>query len=196
MKFKRLCMSFLIFLFTFTPVRANDTTRILLVSDQIPFVIIAELDGASMKVNMIPSNITLPLPDINNYPSALNSLDYTKNIDTLRQSLTTFYNKEIDHVVNIHIEQIAKELDLSLSDYKMSTMSGITDFFEQVSDKIHVSMIFHYKDYITSDMGISQYYDLYQLFRNDVKITYAYASYFIIDDLCLPLDNGLNIKRS
>lgn len=195
MKFKRLCISFLICLFTLIPVRASDTTRILLISDQIPFVIIAELEGSTMKVNMIPAKLTLPLPDVNNYPSALNTLDYTKNTDSLRGSLTEFYNKEIDHVVNIHAEEIANDLDLSISNYDMSTMTGITDFFEVVSDKIHVSMIFKYKDYITSDMGLSQYYDLYQLFRNDVTITYAYASYFMIDDLYLPLNNELNIKH-
>lgn len=194
MKIKQLVMTCMLLLCSMLPVRAETSQNIMLVSDQIPYIIVADLQDDTMQVNMIPSHITLPLPDVNQYPSALNTLDYTTRIETIRKTVSSFYDIPIDNVVNVHLDEIAKELNISLSDYDFSEMGDITAFFEQVADKVHISMVFNYSHYITSDMGLSSYYDIYTMFQEDVDITYAYASHFMVDDLCMPLDNCLKPK--
>lgn len=188
-----LCL-FLLFSQSF-PIQAASKQTILVISDDIPFVIIAEIKDREMQVNMIPSSLTLPLPDVNNYPSTLRSMDMKKHTDSIKNTVSNFYNKDIDHVVYVHMDNLAKDLELNLSEYDMKTMHGITSFFEAAKKNISASMIFKYQSYITSDMGLSQYYDLYKMFKDHVDISYAYASYLVIDDLYIPLDNKLQVQK-
>ena len=61
---------------------------------------------------------------------------------------------------------------------------------------LEMSMLFHYKNYITSDLSAMDYIRYYRrLHGKKLSITYAYMNYMDMEDASIPMDNQLHVRK-
>ncbi len=175
------------------PIQAKTSTSYLIVSEHIPYCIIADITDTKTTMYMIPTNLVIAKQkNTKDYKIQISS---NEDIPTLINQIQTVFHLEIDHYVYLQLQNIEKNLSVPYDETTFSTMHNLTSYFQQVKNAVSLSHIIHYKDYIISDLGISDYYTLFHLFKNNnVSIQYAYINHIIIDNDKIPLDTSFYIK--
>lgn len=177
------------------PIQANTQQHILILCEDLPYIIVADIqDDQHVQMNMIMSDISLPLLR-STIPTPLSSLQYSQNKETIKKSVEDFFSITINHTIVVHLDTLSKDVDLPYSSLSLQSIHDITKYFDKIVDKLDINMMFHYQDYIDSDMNISDYYHYYQIFKgNKVDIQYAYINYLKNDSYTIPLDNLFHLS--
>ena len=61
------------------------------------------------------------------------------------------YDVDYDHSIYLHMKTFSRDVGLTLPDTGLKTSGELVDFMHKASDKLEMSMLFHYKNYITSE---------------------------------------------
>lgn len=185
--FKKLYILFNIFIFSIIPIQSKSSYTYLIVSEHIPYCMVADITNYQMILYMIPTNLII---DKNSYTNndKLQISSYN-DIPTLINQIQTAFHLHINHYVYLQLQNIEKDFSLSYDASTFHSIHNLTNYFQQVKTKTSLSHIVHYKDYIISDLGISDYYQLFHLFKNNnISIQYAYINHVIIHNEKIPLE--------
>ncbi len=60
------------------------------------------------------------------------------------------------------MKTFSRDVGLTLPDTGLKTSGELVDFMHKASDKLEMSMLFHYKNYITSDLSAMDYIRYYR----------------------------------
>lgn len=94
------------------------------------------------------------------------------------------------------MKTFSRDVGLTLPDTGLKTSGELVDFMHKASDKLEMSMLFHYKNYITSDLSAMDYIRYYRrLHGKKLSITYAYMNYMDMEDASIPMDNQLHVRK-
>lgn len=190
---KKLYIILHIMLGSMLPVHAQTSTSYLIVNEQLPYYIIANITNNTITMHMIPANIIIAKQNKNTtYKLQLSTYE---DIFTLIPQLQTVFPISIDHYIYLHLEHLAQDFNTPYNNTTFSTMKNLTTYFHQIKNKISLSHLMRYKHYVTSDVSIQNYFTLFHTFQNDqLHIQYAYINYIILDDEKIPLDLSFYMK--
>lgn len=173
------------------PIQAKENKNILLVSDDLPYLIYVEvISEKKMRVNFIPLDIHIPITCASDYVAPLSSLKLQQNVSCAKDTVEQFFDVSIGKSVYLDVLAIANDTGVPYKASSFKTIGGITDFFAKVAKNMNISMILNYQNYITSDMSIKDYYDYYHMFKGKkIKIDYGYVNAMDTRAITIPLDN-------
>lgn len=196
MKIKKIICIIAISLLSVVPVQAKETEHILLLSEDLPYIIYADITSkSSITVNFIPVDIMLPLSCANTIAAPLSSLNLNESRSCVKDSIEHFFKLKIDHLVYLHLDTISTDTKISKNSYDFTKIDDLTAYFGKVSGKINMSMILNYQKYITSDLSLLDYYKYFKLTKQSVKIKYCYMKYILSDTSLIPMDNAFHLKK-
>lgn len=198
MKIKKILLVLLLFLVSMAPIQAKTKKGIMIFSKQLPYVIYAQVkDEQHMNVHFIPNEMRLPMVcELDEVVPIQHSNVYKKR-DCVQTSIERFFDIEADNYVYIHLDTIADTLDLPYKNKDFTKIGTITDYFAEVVKKLKPSMILHYGDYIESDLGVSDYYDYYKMFKGKkVSIDYSFVNLVYSENEAIPLDNTFYTSKA
>lgn len=195
MKLKKLFLTLSCVFLAFLPIQASTQPHILILCEDLPYIIIADvLDEQSVQMNMVASDIVLPM-FANKLPTTVSSQNYSQDKETIKKSIEDFFSISIRNTIVVNLDTLSKDVDLPYNSTTFHSLHDITNYFDKVVDELDISMIFHYQNYIESDMNLSDYYHYYQIFKdNNVDIQYAYMNYLKSDSFSIPLDNLFHLS--
>ena len=160
MKLKKITLILFLFLFTTLPLKAKVNKSILIASKQLPYIMQVEVqDEKHMRVNFISRELAIPNACVLHEVTPLKKIDLKTDFSCMKENVETFFNIQSDRYVYIHLNRIAKDLDLPYTTIDFHKLSNITDYFSNVIKEMDLSTILHYKTYIESDLDLGDYYD-------------------------------------
>lgn len=196
MKIKKIILSLSLMMLTLTPVKASCVERLLLLSKDLPYLIYVErLSETKITVNLIPADLQIPLSCAGDTPAALSSLDFENNTECVRQSIEQFLAVKFTDTVYLHMDRISNDTGVSMKDIDFRSLKELTAFFAKVAKNADISMILNYRQYITSDLSLSDYYSYYKASRKKLQISYGFMNYMEVDHHLLPMDNLIHIRK-
>lgn len=197
MKTKKILLSLLLCILCITPVHASSAQQILLLSKDLPYAFLINItDDDQIQIKFIPNNVTLPIACVANNAATLRSLDFEKQEDCVKESITNFYQTDIDHVAILHMDTLSDDFNMDMLAYDFMTIDGMSKYFQTIAKKVKLSDMTHYKDYIDSDISLGRYYSLYKTFtKKKVSPAYGYGNYLVNEQRLLPMDNNFTIKK-
>lgn len=197
MKTKKILLSLLLCILCITPVQAASAQQILLLSKDLPYAFLITIDtDDQIQIKFIPNNVTLPIACVANSAATLQSLDFEKQEDCVKESIENFYQTEIDNVAILHMDVLSDDFDMDMLAYDFKTTDGMSKYFQTIAKKVKLSDMTHYKDYIDSDISLGRYYSLYKTFtKKKVSPSYGYGNYLVKEQRLLPMDNNFTIKK-
>lgn len=183
-----LCVCLFCLSLTLVPLHAKEQKYYLIASREIPYLIVASLqDETHVTMHLIPQKLQLDEQTL-----LSNSEEALANTE---ESIRALLQLPISGSIYLYMEEIEKEKNVPYTEDTFSSISSLCDYFHELSASIQLSDLFHYKDYLKSDLSLSEYYHLYKVFKQkDLKITYAYLNYIEMRDRCLPLDMEFHRK--
>lgn len=192
MKIRKIILSLSLFCMTITPLHAREYPSILILSKELPYLIyIQQTADTKISVNFLPSDIYIPLSCVADTPAPLSSLDFHKNTDCIKQSVENFLNITFTHTLYLHLDRISKDTGIPLHDLDFHNLKELTGFFSKAAKKADISMILNYRQYVSGDLSLSDYYQYYKLSKKKLTITYGFMKYVTMDRVALPMDNQL-----
>lgn len=196
MKVKKLFCVIYVCLFTVLPVQAKESERIMIVSEDLPYIIYAEItQDSNITMNFIPVDITIPLTCAKGMAAPISSLNLEDSMDCVKSSIENFFSIKFSHAAYLHLDKVSKDTGVSMKSYDFHKLKDITSFFSKIAKKADMSMIFKYQDYINSDFSIADYYKYYKMSKHKLKIQYSFMKYIEFDNIYLPMDNLLHIRK-
>lgn len=196
MKIKKLFCIISICLFTVLPIQAKESERVIILSEDLPYIIYAEIaTDSTITMNFIPVDITIPLTCAKDIAAPISSLNLKDNKACVKSSIENFFNIKFSHMAYLHLDKVSKATGVSMNTYDFHKIKDITSYFSKVAKKADVSMILNYQDYISSDFSISDYYKYYKMSKHKLKIQYSFMKYMEFESLLLPMDNMFHVRK-
>ena len=180
----KLKLLFLCLLLSIQPLQAKSNESYLIASKDMPFSIIAVIDNKEhVTMHIVPDQLILP------YKQSTIQVKDTKTTQQFKELLETTFHLSVNHIVQLNLKNISEDLNVPYTKEKVSSFSSLCDYFKQVKDHVRIQDVLHYSDYLKSTMKISDYYDLYKVFKKEnIKFDYSYLNYIIEENFYLPLD--------
>ncbi|MEG0507110.1 MAG: hypothetical protein RR537_06405 [Longicatena sp.] len=198
MNIKKLIIVSIVSIMSCVPIYAKENKNILLVSEGLPYVILVEIkDDTHMNVNFIPTKLQLPLSCASQYISPINSLSMEKQLPCIKKSIASYFHVSIQHTLYIHMDNLANDTHLPYTVSSFQQIGNITDYFQSVVEKMDISMLLHYQNYISSSLSLHDYYNYYNLFKkNKIIIKYGFVNQLYFDDNIYPMDASFHLQKN
>lgn len=173
---------------------AEKEERLLLMSDDLAWLIDVRIkEDDSLQIGFLPADLLVPIACADGYAAPLSNVKMETNRACITESVENFLNVTYDHSIYLHMKTFSKDVGLTLPDNGLKTSGDLADFMHKASDKLEMSMLFHYKNYITSDLSVMDYIQYYRrLHGKKLTITYAYMHFMDMEDVSIPMDNQLH----
>ena len=171
-------------LLNFYPVQAKTNESYLIVSNDMPFSIVAVLgNDEHVTMHILPDQLLLP------YKQSVTQVKNLKTTKNFKEQLENIFCLPVKHTVQLNLKNISKNMKVPYTKENVATFSSLCDYFKQVKDHIRIQDILHYNEYIESNMKISDYYNLYKFFKKEnIEFDYNYLNYIKDESYYLPLD--------
>lgn len=178
------------------PIHAADTKQILVNIKGADNLYLISLKGKSMKVKTISNHLYTKISCLDNEYSTLKSVDFTNSYACLINSLNQSLHTTIDNYVIINMPAILKEVGLNENEYDYQSLASLTSVAKKILNKFKLSMIVHYKDFIETDLGANDLYELYQFYHKEKFTTkYYYLNYIVMNDKYYLFDTSFHLKK-
>lgn len=178
------------------PIHAADTKQILVNIKGADNLYLISLKGKSMKVKTISNHLYTKISCLDNEYSTLKSVDFTNSYACLINSLNQSLHTTIDNYVIINMPAILKEVGLNENEYDYQSLASLTSVAKKILNKFKLSMIVHYKDFIETDLGVNDLYELYQFYHKEKFTTkYYYLNYIVMNDKYYLFDTSFHLKK-
>ena len=150
----------------------------------------------SLQIGFLPADLLVPIACAQGYAAPLSNVKMETNRECITESVGNFLHVDYDHSIYLHMKTFSRDVGLTLPDTGLKTSGELVDFMHKASDKLEMSMLFHYKNYITSDLSAMDYIRYYRrLHGKKLSITYAYMNYMDMEDASIPMDNQLHVRK-
>ncbi|MGX8834819.1 hypothetical protein ACWG0P_11490 [Amedibacillus sp. YH-ame6] len=191
MKLKKLGICIALLVNTMLPIKAKVNNTLIIASKQLPYIMYVEVsDEKHMKVQFISRDVAIPTTCKLQEAIPLKKIDLKTDFACVQQSVESFYNLHANRYVYVHLNRIAEDLNLPYKGIDFKKLNNITNYFENVVKHLKLSTILKYGDYIESDLGLTDYYDYYDMFKGKkVEISYTFTNQVYVGSFALPLDN-------
>lgn len=196
MKYRKVLLIFALMFTTLIPMKADVEKSIIIASKQLPYIMYVQvIDEKNMRVNFISRDLILPA-SCRTEPTPLKKIDLKNEFDCAQQSVENFFDVKSANYVYVHLNRIADDLDLPCKNIDFSKLGNMTDYFGSIVDHMKITTILKYKNYIESDLSLSDYYDYYHMFKGKkVKISYYYVNQMVAGSYTLPMDHTFHKKK-
>ena len=176
---------------------AEKEERLLLMSDDLAWLIDVRIkEDDSLQIGFLPADLLVPIACAQGYAAPLSNVKMETNRECITESVGNFLHVDYDHSIYLHMKTFSRDVGLTLPDTGLKTSGELVDFMHNASDNLETSMLFHYKNYITSDLSAMDYIRYYRrLHGKKLSITYAYMNYMDMEDASIPMDNQLHVRK-
>lgn len=177
-----------------TPVHAKEfsTSSILITSEHMQYIFLVSMSTDSVQTAILPKNVILPIPCLNNEPYALHTLDYSQ-VNCFIDSIENAYHTKIKNYILLNEESFKNDFNVQFSS---SNTKDILTAGTQVKNQLSMKDLMHYKNYIHTDLTTFDLINLYKEYTSSKKaLRYYYSMYLNTKKGSLPLTTELKIKN-
>lgn len=177
-----------------TPVHAKEfsTSSILITSEHMQYIFLVSMSTDSVQTAILPKNVILPIPCLNNKPYALHTIDRSQ-VNCFIDSIENAYHTKIKNYVILNEESFKNDFNVQFSS---SNTKDILTAGTQVKNQLSMKDLMHYKNYIHTDLTTFDLINLYKEYTSSKKtLRYYYSMYLNTKKGSLPLTTELKIKN-
>lgn len=177
-----------------TPVHAKEfsTSSILITSEHMQYIFLVSMSTDSVQTAILPKNVILPIPCLNNEPYALHTIDCSQ-VNCFIDSIENAYHTKIKNYVILNEESFKNDFNVQFSS---SNTKDILTAGTQVKNQLSMKDLMHYKNYIHTDLTTFDLINLYKEYTSSKKaLRYYYSMYLNTKKGSLPLTTELKIKN-
>lgn len=177
---------------------AEQEERLLLMSDDLAWLMDVRIKADdSLQIGFLPNTLLLSIACADGYAAPLKNVTMETNQACITESVGNFLHVKYDHSIYLHMKAFGDDVGVKLPPDGLKTSGSLVDYMHKSSDELEMSMLFHYKKYITSDLSLMDYIRYYRrLHGKKLQITYAYMNYMDMEGTAIPMDNLLHsIKK-
>lgn len=160
-----------------SPIQANDTKQILVISKDLPQVfILTPKENNTYDVSIFPKDLNLKLTCMDDKITPISNFKLNDNgISCLTSSLNSNYHLNIENYIKLDMKKIAADFNIDLKRKNLNRFPVVIDTFHEISQHITFSNIINFNSYIDTDFGLSDIYDFYKSYQSgDPDMTYYY----------------------
>lgn len=178
-----------------TPICASEKLNILVSIKNDANRYIVEISKKNIKIKTISNKLYTTIPCLNDEKEKLERIDFSPINDCLINSLENTLHINIDNYVNVDMKTLLKAIDLPANSYDYKTLHSLTKVSNKIINRLNLSLLMNYQDYINTDLGFKELYTIYKsIKKKHSKITYYDLKYFIFDDSYILFDTTFHKK--
>lgn len=184
-----------LFLLSCTSVNARTPQSILVYGKAMQqLFILTIVNDTQVEIKTIPTDLYVPITCAKQAPHALTSLTQGDNQDCLIASLNASFALTIQDYIQIDIDAVNTNFAIDKNAYDMKTFASLQAYFDEIALSLGINDLFHYQDYINTNLNLKDLYDFYAVYTNDeLELKYQFLSYvFIQKRMLYPLTTSFS----